>query len=124
MTAKLRHRRLSKLFRWPHRLGLRIPFWILVVAMIWKAGDFTLNLLLPYRPQPIAEVPFPEHARTRTSEGIRVTTSALKAQESYQPTTLGEIEMLEWERPATMPRTGPLFGRRTPTESGENEANQ
>ncbi|MEJ2084110.1 MAG: LssY C-terminal domain-containing protein [Acidobacteriota bacterium] len=74
----------SNLFRWPRRLWLRISFWILVLALVWKTGDFTLNLLLPYRPQPVAEVPFLEHAKTQTSEEVRVTVAALGPHESYQ----------------------------------------
>lgn len=76
--------RRSKVFRWPRRLWLRIPFWILVAAALWKAGDVTVNLLLPYRPLPVADVPFLDHAKTQTAGRIRVTASALGPQESYQ----------------------------------------
>jgi hypothetical protein len=84
MIASARQLRRLRLPRWPRRLWLRIPFWILVAVLAWKAGDFVLNLLLPYRPQPVAEVPFLDHAKTQTSGRIRVTTSALGPQESYQ----------------------------------------
>jgi len=72
------------LFKWPKRLWLRIPFWILVVALIWKTGRFTYDLLVPWRPAPIAEVPFLDHAKTQTSGKTRVTASALGPVESYQ----------------------------------------
>jgi hypothetical protein len=36
-----------------------------------------------------------------------------------RPTTLAEIEMLDWERPANIPESMPLFGPTTPTNSTE-----
>jgi LssY C-terminus len=36
-----------------------------------------------------------------------------------RPTTLGEIEMLDWERPPGVPQSGRLFGWATPTNSVE-----
>jgi len=38
-----------------------------------------------------------------------------------RPTTLAEIEMLDWERPANMPESVPLFGRPVSTDSTESE---
>ncbi len=36
---------------------------------------------------------------------------------AQRPTTLGEIEMLGWERPAGAPQSGKLFGRDNPTDA-------
>jgi len=82
--VKLRNPLKSRFLKWPERLWLRIPFWILVGAVAWKAGRFTFDLLVPWRPVPIAEVPFLDHAKSQTSGKIRVTASALGPEESYQ----------------------------------------
>ena len=34
-----------------------------------------------------------------------------------RPTALGDIQMLDWERPAHFPQSGPLFGRATTTKA-------
>ena len=76
--------RLSRLLSWPRRRWLRFPLWIVALVVIWSVGRFAVNLVLPYNPTPITEVPFLEHARTKTSGKTRVTVSALGAEESYE----------------------------------------
>jgi hypothetical protein len=72
------------MLQWPESLWLRIPLWILVLALAWKAARLTYNLLVPWRPSGIAEVPFLDHARTQVSTKTRVTAAALGPIESYQ----------------------------------------
>lgn len=74
----------SGLLKWPKRLWLRIAFWILVLAAAWKAGRFTYNLFVPWRPSSVSEVPFLDHARTQVSGKIKLTAAALGPLESYQ----------------------------------------
>ena len=69
---------------WPESLWLRIPFWILALSLLWKAGRFAHDLFIPWRPSSIADVPFLEHARTQVSGEIKVTAAALGPLESYQ----------------------------------------
>ena len=64
-------------------MWLRIPLWILVLFLAFKAGQFGLDLVLPYRPLPVSEVGFLEHSKTQSSGRIRVTASALGPAESY-----------------------------------------
>jgi len=82
--VKLRNPFKSRLLKWPKRPWLRFPFWILILAVTWKAGRFTFDLLVPWRPRSIAEVPFLDHAITLESGKIRVTAAALGPQESYE----------------------------------------
>ena len=70
--------------QWPHSLWLRIPFWILALALLWKAGRFVHDLLVPWRPLSIGDVPFLDHARMQISEKIKVTAAALGPVESFQ----------------------------------------
>ncbi len=74
---------MKRWFRWPRRIWLRIPFWILVLVVAWIVGRFGVHLVLPYEPLPVSDVPFLEHSRTQTSGKIRVTTSALGPNESH-----------------------------------------
>ena len=74
---------MKRWFQWPRRIWLRIPFWILVLVVGWKAGQFGLDLVLPYKPLPVSEVAFLEHSKTQTSGKIRVTAAALGPAESY-----------------------------------------
>lgn len=74
---------MRKLFSWPRRLWLRIPFWILMVVVLFFVGRFAVDLVWPWRPVPVTEVPFLEHARTKTLGSTEVTVSALGAEESY-----------------------------------------
>jgi len=73
----------SRLFKWPRRLWLRIPFWILVLAVGWTACRFVFYLVVPWNPVPLEDVPFLDHAITQESGKIRVTAAALGPQESY-----------------------------------------
>ncbi len=73
---------MKRWLRWPRRLWLRIPFWILLLLVAWKGGQFGVHLVLPYEPLPVSEVPFLEHAKTQTSGNIQVTTAALGPNES------------------------------------------
>jgi len=63
---------------------LRIPFWILVIALACKAGGFAYDLFVPWQPAAIESVPFLEHAKTQVSGNISVTTAALGPFESYK----------------------------------------
>ena len=74
----------ARLFAWPERLWLRVPFWIVVLLLVLSAGRFIYNLFFPWRPSPVAEVPFLEHALTQVSGQIKVTAAALGPFESYQ----------------------------------------
>jgi LssY C-terminus len=74
----------SRPFWWPTRLWLRIPLWILVLVLIMALGRFVYNLLLPWRPLPIKDSHFFEHALTHVSSKITVTAAALGPIESYQ----------------------------------------
>ena len=74
----------SKLLKRPKTLWLRIPIWILVVALAWKAGQFGYDLFVPYRPRSVTEVRFLDHAKTETSGKIVVTAAALGPIESHR----------------------------------------
>ena len=76
--------KIRNLFRWPRRLWLRIPFWILLLVAGFFVGRFIIDLLRPYNPVPLDQVPFRDHARIKTSGKVQVTASALGAEESYQ----------------------------------------
>lgn len=84
------------LLNWPETLWLRIPFWILALALLWKAVRFVHDLFVPWRPSSIADVPFLDHARAQASDKIKVTAAALGPVESYQvfgrPTALKGIQ--------------------------------
>ena len=81
---KIRNPFKSRVFRWPQRLWLRFPFWILMLAVLWKTGQFVFGLVIPWKPVPVAEVPFLDHAKTQVLGKIRVTASALGPHESYE----------------------------------------
>jgi hypothetical protein len=74
----------SRLVSWPKRLWLRIPFWLLVSVLIWASGRFIYNLFYIWRPSPIEDVPFLDHALTQVSSQVTVTAAALGPVESYQ----------------------------------------
>lgn len=80
---KLRNPFSSRLLRWPKRLWLRIPLWILVLAVACLAARFTFYCVVPWNPSPVAEVPFLDHAKTETSGNVQVTVSALGPQEGH-----------------------------------------
>jgi hypothetical protein len=82
--VKIRNPFKSRVFHWPKRLWLRFPFWILMLAVLWKAGQFVFGLVIPWKPVPVAEVPFLDHAKTQVLGKIRVTASALGPHESYE----------------------------------------
>ena len=74
---------MRKFFSWPRRLWLRIPFWILMLVVLFFVGRFAVDSVIPWRPVPVAQVPFLEHATTKTLGNTQVTVSALGAEESY-----------------------------------------
>lgn len=75
---------ISRSLRWPTRLWLRIPFWILVLVVGFVVGRFAIDLVAPFHPEPPSQVPFLEHARTKTSDKVSVTAAALGPDESYR----------------------------------------
>jgi hypothetical protein len=75
--------KLSNLFRWPRRLWLRIPFWIFVLVAGFFVGRSAIDLVRPWHPTPLEQVPFRDHAHRKTSGKVTVTASALGAEESY-----------------------------------------
>jgi hypothetical protein len=74
----------SRLFSWPRSLWLRIPFWIVLLVMIWAAGRFVYNLFLPWRPLPVTDASFLDHSLTHVNSQVSVTAAALGPVESYQ----------------------------------------
>jgi hypothetical protein len=73
------------IFSWPESLWLRIPFWIAALAALWLVGRFIHDLLVPWRPLPVENVPaIAQHAKTQESGRVKVTAAALGPYESYQ----------------------------------------
>jgi len=73
---------LKRLLGWPRSLWLRIPMWIVAVWLLFSVGRFAVDLVRPYRPKPIEDVAFLDHAKTQRIGPVRVTTSALGPNES------------------------------------------
>jgi hypothetical protein len=98
-----------KVFQRPRSLWLRIPIWVVAVALLLTVGRFLVDLVRPYDPEPVGEVAFLDHAQTKTIGPVRVTASALSPQESYAvfgaPLALDGIQpiWLEVENGDTLP---------------------
>jgi hypothetical protein len=73
---------LKRLLSRPRSLWLRIPLWLLAVWLLFTAGRFLVDLVRPYRPTPLTEVAFLDHAVTRRIGPVRITASALGPRES------------------------------------------
>ena len=73
---------LRRLLSRPRSLWLRIPVWIVALWLLFLVGRFGVDLVRPYRPKPVEEVAFLDHAETRRIGPVRVTTSALGPSES------------------------------------------
>jgi len=74
--------KLRRLLSRPRSLWLRIPLWILTIWLALAAGRFVFDLVRPYRPKSVEEVPFLNHAVTQRIGPVRVTASALGPSES------------------------------------------
>jgi len=66
----------------PRSLWLRIPVWIVALWVLLFVGRFFIDLVWPYRPKPLDEVAFLDHAETQTIGPVRVTAAALGPNES------------------------------------------
>jgi hypothetical protein len=75
--------RLTTVLAHPKSLWLRIPLWVVVASVLIAGGRFVFDLVIPYRPKPLAEVAFLDHAVSDTIGPVRVTVSALSPQESH-----------------------------------------
>ena len=71
-----------RLLRHPQSLWLRVPLWVVALLVLLWMGRLAVDLVWPYRPRPIAEVAFLDHAETRQIGPVRVTASALGPRES------------------------------------------
>jgi len=74
--------KLKMLVTRPRSLWLRIPLWIVAVWLFIVVARFVVDLVRPYHPKSLAEVPFLDHAESRTSGPVRVTAAALAPDES------------------------------------------
>jgi hypothetical protein len=76
--------RFRQLLGRPRSLWLRIPLWIVALALFIWVGRFALDLVRPYHPAPPETVAFLAHARSREIGPVKVTAAALSAAESRQ----------------------------------------
>ncbi|UCF41086.1 MAG: LssY C-terminal domain-containing protein [Gemmatimonadota bacterium] len=75
---------LKDLLKHPRSLWLRIPVWIVAAWALLLLGRFVVDLVWPYRPKPVEEVPFLDHAETERIGPVRVTVAALSPSESRE----------------------------------------
>jgi len=73
---------LKRLLGCPHSLWLRIPVWIVAVTLALFVGRFSVDLVRPYHPRSVEQVPFLNHAETQRIGPVRVTTAVLGPNES------------------------------------------